>query len=132
MKMGHNNPLKLPRTRQIWQGLAPLQDDPYYYQFCHIVYGYRAAFIVLRSLIWSRRLTTIARVLTYWMPDADGADSELYTARVCTLTGFSPDDRLDPTDANHMIPLVSAISRIENGKPARPLEVIAAWRLYMG
>jgi len=130
--MKNNNPLRLRRTGWIWQGLTPRQTDPEMYQFRNPVYGYRAAFITLRTLVWHKGKHTVAQLLTEWAPDADGRDSQLYTARVCALTGFTPRDILDPLDANQMIPLICAISRIENGRPARMFDVVAAWRIYMG
>jgi len=130
--MKNNNPLHLRRTGWIWQGLSPKQTDREEYQFRNPVYGYRAAFITIRTLVWRRRLVTVSRLLTEWQPDADGRDSQLYTARVCALTGLSPHDIIDPLDANRMIPLVCAISRIENNEHPRMFDVYAAWRLYMG
>ena len=102
------------------------------YQFRNPVYGYRAAFITIRSLVWRKHRNTVAKLLTEWDPDADGGDQQLYTARVCALTGMSPHDILNPLDANQMIPLVSAISRIENREHPRMFDVVAAWRIYMG
>ena len=130
--MKNNNPLKLRRTGWIWQGLAPQQTDPEMYQFCNTVYGYRAAFITIRKLVWRRNRNTVAKVLTEWDPDAEGSDQELYTARVCALTGLSPNDILNPLDANQMIPLVGAISRIENNERPQMSDIVAAWRIYMG
>ena len=130
--MRGNNPLKLPRTGWIWQGLTPKQTDRAYYQFRNAAYGYRAGFIVIRSLVWHLHRNTVAKLLTFWMLDADKRDSQLYTARVCALTGFGPNDILDPLDANQMIPLVAAISRIENGRPALMFDIVTAWRIYMG
>jgi hypothetical protein len=130
--MKNNNPLHLRRTGWIWQGLSPQQTDRDEYQFRNPIYGYRAAFITIRTLVWRRHLTTVARLLTQWDPDADGQDRRLYTARVCALTGFSPQDVIDPLDADRMIPLVCAISRIENCQHPRMFDVMAAWRLYLG
>jgi hypothetical protein len=43
-----------------------------------------------------------------------------------------PKQILDPLDANQMIPLVCAISRIENNERPNMFDVVAAWRIYMG
>lgn len=130
--MKNNNPLHLRRTGWIWQGLCPRQTDPEEYQFRNPAYGYRAAFITLRNLVWHRGRRTLARLLTEWAPDADGRDAQLYTARVCALTGLTPRTPIDPLDANLMIPLVVAISRIENRQKPRMLDVLTAWRMYQG
>ncbi|MBQ8969629.1 MAG: hypothetical protein IJ064_07875 [Bacteroidaceae bacterium] len=130
--MKNNNPLRLRHTGDITQGLTPQQTDPHYLQFRSLVYGYRAAFVTIRNLVWISRRDTLERILTYWAPDAAGADSQLYTARVCALTGFSPDDEVNPIDVCHMVPLVAAISRIENGRPPHVPDIMAGWRLYRG
>ena len=130
--MKNNNPLNLRRTGWIWQGLSPQQTDPETYQFRNPVYGYRAAFVFIRMKVWRGRKNTLHRLLTEWMPDADGPDRQLYTARVCALTGMVPKQILDPLDANQMIPLVCAISRIENNERPNMFDVVAAWRIYMG
>ena len=130
--MKNNNPLKLRRTGWIWQGLTPRQTDPELYQFCNPVYGYRAAFITIRTLVLKKHRNTVAKLLTEWDPDAEGGDQQLYTARVCALTGLLPHDILNPLDANQMIPLVGAISRIENNEHPRMFDIVAAWRIYLG
>ncbi len=127
-----HNPLKLRRTGWIWQGLLPHQKDPEYYDFRNDAYGYRAGFITLRMLVWRHKRLTVAKLLKEWAPDADGRDSQLYTARVCALTGFTPNTTVNPLDANMMIPLVCAISRIENQRLPRMMDVLAGWRLYEG
>lgn len=130
--MTNNNPLNLRRSGWIWQGLTPRQTDREYYQFRNPAYGYRAGFITLRNLIWHRGRNTLAKLLKEWAPDADGRDCQLYTARVCALTGMTPHTLIDPLDANQMVPLVAAISRIEQGRVAPMLDLLAGWRMYQG
>lgn len=126
------NPLNLRRTGLLWQGLAEEQRDRAFYQFRTMAWGYRAAFVVLRTYILRRGADTLVRVIKRWAPDADGNDSELYLARVRALTGLGRDDRLNPYDAEQMVPLVSAMSRVENGRPALLSEVLEGWLLYLG
>lgn len=130
--MKNNNPLNLRRTGWLWQGLTPRQNDPEYYQFRNPAYGYRAAFMTLRLMVWKMGRTTLAQLLKEWAPDADGRDGQLYTARVCALTGLTPRTLVNPLDANLMIPIVAAISRIEQGKCPCMLDVLAGWRIYQG
>lgn len=51
---------------------------------------------------------------------------------VCCLSGLEADQVLNPYDGKVMIPLVAAMSRVENGLPAVMAEVKEGWRLYMG
>lgn len=43
------NPLNIRRTADLWQGLAERQPDPEFFTFRSMPWGYRAAFIVLRT-----------------------------------------------------------------------------------
>ena len=43
------NPLNIRRTADLWQGLAERQPDPEFFTFRSMAWGYRAAFIVLRT-----------------------------------------------------------------------------------
>ena len=42
----------------------------------------------------------------------------------------SPDEPLDTRSGERMIPVVAAMSRVENGTPARMDEVRAGWDLF--
>ena len=42
----------------------------------------------------------------------------------------SPDEPLDTKSGERMIPVVAAMSRVENGTPARMDEVRAGWDLF--
>ena len=130
--MKNNNPLNLRRTGWVWQGLHPRQTDPEYYRFRNAAYGYRAAFMTLRLMVRKKNRHTLARLLKEWAPDADGRDAQLYTARVCALTGLTPHTRIDPLDADRMIPLVAAISRIEQHERPHMLDLLTGWRIYQG
>ena len=46
------NPLNIRRTADLWQGLAERQPDPEFFTFRSMPWGYRAAFIVGRGLLW--------------------------------------------------------------------------------
>lgn len=45
----NNNPLNIRRSADLWQGLRKEQSDPEFFQFESIAWGYRAAFVVLRT-----------------------------------------------------------------------------------
>ncbi|MCD8303209.1 MAG: hypothetical protein LUC86_00030 [Prevotellaceae bacterium] len=126
------NPLNLRRSHDLWQGLREEQTDPEFFQFKTMAWGYRAAFVVIRTYVWKWKLTTLVDIVSRWAPDADGNDSELYLARVRALTGMGKYDTINPLSQEQMIPLVEAMSRIENGQRAKPQEVQEGWLLYMG
>ena len=126
------NPLNIRRTADLWQGLAKEQNDPEFFTFKSIAWGYRAAFIVLRTYIRKYGINTVAAVIGRWAPPEDGNDTDIYVRQVCVLTGFAPDRRLNPLDPRDMAPLVAAMSRVECGAPAVMAEVRAGWELYYG
>ena len=126
------NPLNIRRSADLWQGLHEQQSDPDFYCFKSMAWGYRAAFIVLRTYNHKYGINTISGIIQRWAPEADDNDTEEYIQRVCVLTGFARDMPLNPYDPTHMGPLVAAISRVECGRRANLTEVKAGWELYMG
>ena len=128
----NRNPLNIRRTADLWQGLAERQPDPEFYSFRSMAYGYRAAFIVLRTYHHKYRLQTPRQIIRRWAPPEDGNDTEDYLRRVCLLTGFEPDKRLNPYNPAHMAPLVAAMSRVECGEKPVMSQIKEGWSLYMG
>lgn len=57
------NPLNIRRTADLWQGLAERQPDPEFFTFRSMPWGYRAAFIVLRTYCHKYGLRTVATSL---------------------------------------------------------------------
>ena len=109
------NPLNIRRTADLWQGLAERQPDPEFFTFRSMPWGYRAAFIVLRTYCHKYGLRTVRDI-----------------RKVCVLTGFPPDKCLNPYDPSHMAPLVAAMSRVECGVKPIMSQIKEGWSLYMG
>lgn len=128
----NHNPLNLRKGTFLWQGLRPRQTDPEFLQFLSPAWGYRAAFVTLRTYIDRRGADTPRRIVERWAPPADGNDTEAYLQRVTTLSGLHPDDRLSSDDETRLTALVKAMSRVENGRPAEDRHVREGWRLYRG
>ena len=128
----NRNPLNIRRSADLWQGLAERQPDPEFFTFRSMAYGYRAAFIMLRTYCHKYRLRTVKEIIRRWAPPEDGNDTEDYLRRVCTLTGFSPDKCLNPYKPEHMGPLVAAMSRVECGTKPVMHQIKEGWALYMG
>ena len=126
------NPLNIRRTADLWQGMSERQPDPEFYTFRSMAWGYRAAFIVLRTYCHKYGGNTIERIVHRWAPPTDNNHTEEYIQKVCILTGFARDVPLNPYNPAHMAPLVAAMSRVECGKKAVMAEVKAGWSLYIG
>lgn len=128
----NNNPLNIRRSADLWQGLRKEQSDPEFFQFESIAWGYRAAFVVLRTYRHRYGANTIDRIVKRWAPQADGNDTEYYIRKVAVLTGLDRNEEVDDRNMKVMTDLVAAMSRVENGVPAVPREVLAGWNLYLG
>lgn len=129
---GHgNNPLHVRRGWGLWQGLAPEQEDPEFLHFCSPAWGYRAAFVLLRIASGQGVLTTVDEVVAHWAPAADREELAIFRRMVEVLTGLPADRELDAENPDVMVPLVAAMSRIENGQPPTMREVCSGWRLYL-
>lgn len=128
----NNNPLNIRRSADLWQGMAEEQTDPEFFRFQSPAWGYRAAFVVLRTYRNRYGADTIERIVKRWAPPGDDNDTEYYIRKVAVLTGVDRNETLDPDDPHMMTELVAAMSRVENGVPARMADVYAGWKLYMG
>ena len=128
----NNNPLNIRRTANLWQGLSKEQNDPDFFQFESMAWGYRAAFVVLRTYRNRYGINTVERIVRRWAPEKDGNDTEYYIRKVTVLTGLERTQIVDDQDPRTMMSLVAAMSRVENGVPARQVEVCKGWKLYQG
>lgn len=128
----NNNPLNIRRTANLWQGLSKEQNDPDFFQFESMAWGYRAAFVVLRTYRNRYGINTVERIVRRWAPEKDGNDTEYYIRKVTVLTGLERTQIVDDQDLRTMMNLVAAMSRVENGVPARQVEVCKGWKLYQG
>ena len=126
------NPLNIRRTADLWQGMAERQPDPDFYTFRSMAWGYRAAFIVLRTYHFKYGIRTVRGIVSRWAPPEDGNDTALYLRKVCILTGFDPYRALNPCDPTHMGPLVAAMSRVECGVKPDLRQIKEGWSLYLG
>ena len=128
----NRNPLNIRRSTDLWQGLAERQPDPEFFTFKSMAWGYRAAFIVLRTYCHKYGINTIRGIASRWAPPEDGNDTRHYMELVSGITHLAPDQPLNPYNPEHMGPIVAAMSRIENGCQPNMDEVRKGWAMYMG
>ena len=94
-----------------------------------MAYGYRAMFVLLDSYRSRYGLCTIRQMLNRYAPPSENF-TEGYVRIVSTLTGIAPDEIVNTRAARDMIPIVSAMSRVENGAPANLEDIEAGWQLF--
>lgn len=115
-----NNPLNIRYVAgNKWQGkVTPPAVGKYgeYERFRDLVYGYRAALVLLRGKAYIQSgLDTIRKIITKWAPANDHNYTESYIINVSKLTGIEPDTVISRNDKDKLTKIVYAMSISENG-----------------
>lgn len=96
-----------------------------------MAYGYRAMFVLLNSYQRRHKLSTIREMLMRYAPPSENQTTS-YIDFVARRTGIDADAPLDTCSERDMVPIVAAMSEIENGVAASFDEVAEGWQLYIG
>lgn len=123
------NPGNIRRSATRFQGEVRPSRDPAFKQFASLAWGYRAIFVLLNTYRRKYGLRTPRAMISRWAPPSEN-HTERYIRAVCERTGFDPDQRLDTTRKEDMLPLAAAISWVENGVAADEEMLQAGWQLY--
>ena len=115
-----NNPLNIRyNAGNTWKGkVTPPATGQYgtYERFEDIVYGYRAALVLLRGKGYILGgLNTIRKIISKWAPEDDYNYTGNYINNVSKLTGIDPDTVISRNDRDALSKIVYAMSIIENG-----------------
>lgn len=115
-----NNPLNIRyNAGNAWKGkVTPPATGQYgtYERFADLVYGYRAALVLLRGKGYILGgLNTIRKIISKWAPAEDHNYTESYITNVSRLTGIDPDTVISRNDRDALSKIVYAMSIIENG-----------------
>lgn len=109
----NHNPGNIRRSGDAWQGLAPVQADPAFFQFVDPVYGIRALVRILDNYQRKHGLRTVRQIINRWAPPVEN-DTGAYVAHAARALGVDPDASIDVRD--HMAALVRVIIQHENGQ----------------
>ena len=123
------NPGNIRRSRVRYKGEVLPSHDKEFKQFCSIAYGYRAMFVLLDSYRSKYGLCTIRQMLNRYAPPSENF-TEGYIRFVASRTGIAPNEIVNTRAARDMVPIVAAMSEIENGKAAIISDVEAGWGLF--
>ena len=126
--IGNNNPLNIRHSSSRWKGMARDQTDPSFVRFTSMAYGYRAAFVLLRTYRTKYGCNTIRKIISRWAPPKEN-NTEAYIRHVSQWSGIEPDKLIAGQDANAYIKIVAAMARVENGQEANMEEVAQGWRM---
>ena len=127
----NNNPGNIRRSRVRYKGEVQPSRDPEFKEFSTMAYGYRAMFVLLDTYRSRYGLNTIRQMLNRYAPPEENF-TEGYVRFVADYSGVMPDEIIDTRAEMDMIPIVSAMSKIENGVAAKLADVEEGWRLFVG
>ena len=124
------NPGNIRQSKTRYKGERRPSRDSEFKEFESMAYGYRAMFVLLDT--YSRRygLCTIRQMLNRYAPPVENF-TEGYIRFVSEKTGIAPDEIVNSRAARDMVPIVAAMSQIENGIPAVMVDVHRGWELFM-
>lgn len=116
------NPGNIRHSRVFYKGEVQPSRDSAFKQFQSMAWGYRAMFILLDTYRKRYGLSTIREMISRYAPPSEN-NTEAYIAALCDWTGIGADEQIDTRSRRTMVPLVVAMSRVENGCAARYAEV---------
>ena len=70
-----------------------------------------------------------AEMIARYAPSTEN-NTQAYIRAVEQISGIPATEPLDTLHAESMMPIVSAISRVENGVCASPAEVMQGWKMF--
>ena len=122
------NPGNIRRSATRYKGEVQ-GSDPDFKCFASPEWGYRAVFVLLHTYRLRHGADTIRRMIERYAPDSEN-DTAGYIRSVHRLSGIGPDTPLDTLRAGQMLPVVGAISRVENGIAADEAQLHRGWELF--
>lgn len=117
----NNNPLNI-RIGNVWLGEVKENTDGEFEQFTSMIYGLRAAIVLLRRYICHYHLNTIAQIVSRWAPSSEN-NTRLYINFVSERLGIANDTQLDFYDKGTICRLVEAMAYYECGSSI-PIDAI--------
>jgi hypothetical protein len=126
----NNNPGNIRKGSVVYQGEVVPSKDEAFCQFTTMAYGYRAMFVLLHTYQRKYGLNTIASIISRYAPAVEN-HTEAYINAVAEASGVPATSHITTTNGDVMIPIVSAMSRVENGVPAELSEVEQGWKLFI-
>lgn len=125
----NNNPgnIRLSSTR--YQGEVDSTDTAFK-QFKTMAHGYRAMFVLLYTYQKKYHLHTIAEMITRYAPAVEN-HTQAYIEAVSEWSGVPATSHITATNGDIMVPVVAAMSRVENGTVAVMSDVEKGWKLFI-
>lgn len=128
--LSNNNPGNIRISETKYKGEIQPSKDKAFKQFETMAYGYRAMFMLLYTYQKRHGLRTIRQMISRWAPPTENF-TENYIRYVALWSEIGADTRFDTLTKSTMVPIVAAMSRMENGAPAVMADVEAGWQLFI-
>ena len=125
----NRNPGNIRRSGSRFRGEVVPGRDASFKEFETMAWGYRAMFVLLDGYRRRHALSTIRQFITRYAPPSENF-TDGYIRFVARTAGIDADTPLDTRSPRDMIPLVCAMSEIENGVRAVTQEVHDGWNLF--
>ena len=125
----NRNPGNIRRSGSRFRGEVVPGRDASFKEFETMAWGYRAMFVLLDGYRRRHALSTIRQFITRYAPPSENF-TDGYIRFVARTAGIDADTTLDTRSPRDMIPLVCAMSEIENGVKAVTQEVHDGWNLF--
>lgn len=124
------NPGNIRNSPTKYEGEIENATDRAFKRFASMAYGYRAMFMLLHTYQRRHGLNTIREMITRYAPPSENHTDE-YVRAVAIWASLEPDRKITTTCRNFMVPVVAAMSRVENGVKAVMADVEAGWELFI-
>lgn len=125
----NRNPGNIRRSGSRFRGEVVPSRDASFKEFETMAWGYRAMFVLLDGYRRRHALSTIRQFITRYAPPSENF-TDGYIRFVARTAGIDADTPLDTRSPRDMIPLVCAMSEIENGVKTVTQEVHDGWNLF--
>ena len=126
----NNNPCNIRKSSDVFVGEIVPSKDEAFKQFTTLAYGYRATFVILYKYQHRYGLDTIAKMIARYAPENEN-HTTAYIDVVAERSGVPANGHITATNGDVMIPIVAAMSAVENGVEAKMHDVEAGWKLFI-
>ena len=123
------NPGNIIHSRVRYKGEIVPSADPKFKQFENMAWGFRAIFVLLDTYRRKYGLNTLQQMINRYAPPCEN-DTTGYVGFITSRTRIADMSTVDTRNEKQMIPLVTAIARMENGAEPDPDDVRKVWELF--
>ena len=127
--LSNNNPGNIRISKVKYLGEITPSKDKAFKQFSTMAWGYRAMFVLLHTY-HKNGYKTIRQMINRYAPPIEN-HTENYIKFVADSAKISAGIEINTLNEIVMIPIVSAMSHMENGIPAGKEQVQEGWKLFV-